>query len=92
MQCGHCDNCTRDPASVIERDVTVEAKRLLAVARTLFSKKVDVTPAQLAQAARGSGSGVSKNSLQLSPDDKVTLSLLVRTSTRILALVLSQLD
>jgi hypothetical protein len=81
MQCGHCDNCTRDPASVIERDVTIEAKRVLALAGALFSKKVDVTPAQLAEAARGSGSGVSKKSLQLAPGDKVSLSPLVRPSS-----------
>lgn len=92
MQCGHCDNCTRNPESVIERDVTIEAKRVLAVARALFSKKVDVTAAQLAQAARGSGSGVSKQSLQLAPGDKVTLSPLVGPSSRNLALALPQLD
>ena len=94
IQCGHCDNCTRDPASVIERDVTVEAKRVLTVARALFSGKVDVTPAQLAQAARGSGSGslVTKKALQLAPGDKVTLSPHVRPSSYNVALVLPQLD
>jgi len=94
MQCGHCDNCTRDPASVIERDVTIEAKRVLAVTRALFSVKFDVTPAQLAQAVRGSGSGsaATKKAYQLAPGDDVTLSPLVRPSSYNLALVLPQLD
>ena len=76
MQCGHCDNCTRDPASVIERDVTLEARHVLAVARALRSAGLKVTAAQLAQAARGSGT--LNKSLQLPSDDKVTLSPLVR--------------
>ena len=76
MECGHCDNCTRDPASVIERDVTLEAKRVLAVARALRSPGHKVTAAQLAQAARGSGT--LNKSLPPPPGDKVTLSLLVR--------------
>jgi superfamily II DNA helicase RecQ len=76
MPCGHCDNCIRDPESVIERDVTPEAKRVLAVTRALRSAGHNVTTAQLAQAARGSGT--LNRSLQLPGGDKVTLSPLVR--------------
>jgi len=71
-RCGHCDNCTRDPKSVIESDVTPEAKRILAVARSLFSKDIKVTAAQLAQAARGNGSHAKL--LQLNTGDTVKLS------------------
>jgi ATP-dependent DNA helicase Q1 len=74
--CGHCDNCTRDPTSIIQSDVTLDAKRVLAVARTLYSRKIKVTAAQLAQAARGTGE--KAKALHLSPADQVTLSLLVR--------------
>lgn len=70
--CGHCDNCTRDLASVIERDVTLDAKRMLAIARVLHSKKIKVTAAQLAQAARGLGPHVKP--LQLSTNDRTKLS------------------
>jgi len=75
-RCGHCDNCTRDPTSVIESDVTLEAKRVLAVARVLHSKKINVSAAQLAQAARGSGQHAKQ--LQLSPGDRLKLSSHVR--------------
>ncbi|KAI0253441.1 P-loop containing nucleoside triphosphate hydrolase protein [Lactifluus subvellereus] len=39
-QCGHCDNCTRDPTLVMQSDVTLDAKRVLAVARTLHSGRL----------------------------------------------------
>ncbi|KAH9983807.1 P-loop containing nucleoside triphosphate hydrolase protein [Russula compacta] len=75
-RCGHCDNCTRDPASVIQSDVTLEAKRVLAIVRVFHSRKINVTTAQLAQAARGFGQ--QAKILQLAPGDRVTLSLVVR--------------
>jgi ATP-dependent DNA helicase Q1 len=75
-RCGHCDNCTRDPTTVIESNVTLEAGRVLAIARLLSSRKIKVTAAQLAQAARGSGPHVKL--LQLNPGDRVTLSSHVR--------------
>lgn len=71
-RCGHCDNCTRDPTLVIESDVTLDAKRMLAVARDLHSKKIKVTAAQLAEAARGSGQHAKQ--LQLIPSDRKKLS------------------
>jgi hypothetical protein len=71
-RCGHCDNCTRDPTSVVESDVTLDAKRMLAVARALHSEKIKMTTAQLAEAARGSGPLAKR--LQLSPSDRTKLS------------------
>jgi hypothetical protein len=50
---------------------------VLAVARLLHSRKIKVTAAQLAQAARGSGQHAKQ--LQLSPDDRVKLSSHVRS-------------
>ncbi len=50
---------------------------MLATARLLFSRKIKVTAAQLAQAARGSGQHAKL--LQLSPDDRVKLSSHVRS-------------
>ncbi|KAN0134227.1 ATP-dependent DNA helicase [Lactarius tabidus] len=72
--CGHCDNCLRDPASVVEKDVTSEAKRVLAVAHALDARDTNFTVALLARTARGN-SKLAK-SLNLSRGDKVTLSLL----------------
>jgi len=71
-QCGHCDNCTRDPTSVIDNDVTLDAKRMLTIARDLYSRKINVTAAQLAEAARGVGRHAKL--LQLSPSDRTKLS------------------
>jgi superfamily II DNA helicase RecQ len=79
--CGHCDNCLRDPASVVEKDVTSEAKRVLAVAHALDARDTNFTVAMLARTARGN-SKLAK-SLNLSRRDKVTLSLLVRRSSRV---------
>lgn len=71
-RCGHCDNCTRDPTSVVETDVTLDAKRIISVARVLHSKKIKMTAAQLAEAVRGSGR--HSKLLQLSPGDRTKLS------------------
>lgn len=81
-RCGHCDNCTRDPTSVVESDVTLDAKRMLKVARDLHSKKIKVTAAQLAETARGSGQHAKL--LQLSPSDRTKLSTHVRNLTVLL--------
>ncbi|KAH9059765.1 P-loop containing nucleoside triphosphate hydrolase protein [Lactarius vividus] len=72
--CGHCDNCTRDPATVVQKDVTSEAKRVLTVARALASRNTNFTAARLAQTARGNDK--LAKSLNLTREDQVTLSLL----------------
>ncbi|KAF8270129.1 P-loop containing nucleoside triphosphate hydrolase protein [Lactarius quietus] len=70
--CGHCDNCLRDPASVVEKDVTAEAKSVLAVARALASKNTKATAVQLARTARGNGELAKL--LNITRGNKVTLS------------------
>jgi ATP-dependent DNA helicase Q1 len=77
--CGHCDNCLRDPATVVEKDVTSEAKRVLAVARALAARNTNFTAALLARTARGN-SDLAK-SLNLAQSDRVALSLIVRRSS-----------
>ncbi|KAH8978842.1 P-loop containing nucleoside triphosphate hydrolase protein [Lactarius akahatsu] len=72
--CGHCDNCTRDPATVVQKDVTSEAKRVLTVARALASRNTNFTAVQLARTARGNDK--LARSLNLTRGDQVTLSLL----------------
>ena len=74
--CGHCDNCLRDPATVVQRDVTSEAKHVLSIARALASRNTKVTAVQLARTARGNGDLAKQ--LNLARNDKVTLSTLVR--------------
>ncbi|KAI9444014.1 ATP-dependent DNA helicase, partial [Lactarius indigo] len=72
--CGHCDNCTRDPATVVQKDVTSEAKHVLAVAHALASRNTNFTAVQLARTARGNDKLFK--SLDLAHGDQVTLSLL----------------
>ena len=55
--CRHCDNCTRPPETVDERDVTVDAWRVLRVAEYVRRQKGRVTLNQLAELARGTGKG-----------------------------------
>ncbi|KAH9019603.1 P-loop containing nucleoside triphosphate hydrolase protein [Lactarius deliciosus] len=71
--CGHCDNCTRDPATVVQKDVTSEAKRVLTVAHALASRNTNFTAVQLARTARGNDK--LARSLNLTRGDQVTLSL-----------------
>ena len=79
--CGHCDNCLRDPATVVQKDVTSEAKHVLAIARALASRDTKITAFQLVRTARGNGDLAKK--LNLSRSDKVTLSPLVRRPFRL---------
>ncbi|KAI0316843.1 P-loop containing nucleoside triphosphate hydrolase protein [Amylostereum chailletii] len=69
--CGHCDNCTRDPTTVEDRDVTVDAWRLLKVAQT--GQKV--TANQLAECVRGAGNLAKKLNLLTLIDGKTELSI-----------------
>ena len=78
--CGHCDNCLRDPATVVQRDVTSEVKHVLSIARALASRNTKVTAVQLARTARGNGDLAKQ--LNLARNDKVTLSTLVRRPFR----------
>ena len=55
--CGICDNCTRDPASVTVRNVTVEAWKTLKVIEAVVRKGGRATLANLADLVRGLGGG-----------------------------------
>ncbi len=55
MTCGICDNCTRDPASLITKDVTIEAWRILKVLTEVQREGGRVTLANLADLVRGLG-------------------------------------
>jgi ATP-dependent DNA helicase Q1 len=57
MTCGICDNCLRDPASIITRDVTVESWRILKVVEEVQREGGRVTLANLADLVRGLGGG-----------------------------------
>jgi ATP-dependent DNA helicase Q1 len=58
MPCGHCDNCTRDPDSISEQDVTLEAWQILRVAAAVAREGGRVTVGMLCDLARGNGGGV----------------------------------
>ena len=55
--CGICDNCTRDPASLITKDVSLEAWRILKVLTQVQSEGGRVTLVTLAELVRGLGKG-----------------------------------
>ncbi|CAE6431582.1 unnamed protein product [Rhizoctonia solani] len=54
-RCGHCDNCTRPPESVANKDVTLDAWIILRVAQTIDSEGGRVTVGMLADLVRGVG-------------------------------------
>lgn len=58
--CGHCDNCTRDPSTVENKDVTLDAWRVLQKMKALDGSKVKATMNELVEAARGLGGAGSK--------------------------------
>ena len=55
--CRHCDNCTRAQETVDERDVTLDAWKILRVAEYVRAHRGRVTLNQLADLARGAGKG-----------------------------------
>ena len=52
-KCGHCDNCTRDPDSIEEKNVTLESWQILKVAQAIANNKGRATLAQLVTIACG---------------------------------------
>ncbi len=52
-RCGHCDNCTRAPETVVRKDVTLEAWQILKVAEYVQERKGTATLGQLSELARG---------------------------------------
>ena len=55
--CTTCDNCTRDPATYAEHDVTLPAWQILRVAEEIKDRGVSITIKKLAEIARGLGGG-----------------------------------
>jgi len=55
--CGICDNCVRDPASIITKDVTLESWKILTVLTEVVRSGGRVTLANLTGLARGLGGG-----------------------------------
>ncbi|KAG8777037.1 hypothetical protein FRC12_000578, partial [Ceratobasidium sp. 428] len=53
--CGHCDNCTRPPETVCNKDVTLDAWIILRVAQTVDNEGGRVTVGMLADLVRGVG-------------------------------------
>nr|XP_019047349.1 ATP-dependent DNA helicase [Kwoniella bestiolae CBS 10118]OCF26279.1 ATP-dependent DNA helicase [Kwoniella bestiolae CBS 10118] len=56
--CGICDNCLRDPASILTKDVTVETWKILKVAQYVQNEGGRVTLANLSDLVRGLGGGM----------------------------------
>ncbi|KAF5309315.1 hypothetical protein D9611_014398 [Ephemerocybe angulata] len=54
-RCGHCDNCLRDPESIIKRDVTLAAWQILRIVAEIGKVQGTLTLASLAKLARGKG-------------------------------------
>lgn len=51
--CGHCDNCTRDPASFEQRDVTLASWQILQITDAISRENGRVTLTQLVTMACG---------------------------------------
>ncbi|KAI0052062.1 ATP-dependent DNA helicase [Auriscalpium vulgare] len=71
-RCGHCDNCTRAPGAVEERDITVDAWRVLRISQALKRADENVTAQKLSDCARGVGAEVKKP--EMAAVGKVSLS------------------
>lgn len=57
VACGNCDNCRRDPASIISRTVTLDTWRILKVVKQVEQDGGRVTLANVADLARGLAGG-----------------------------------
>ncbi|KAJ1299658.1 hypothetical protein OPQ81_009110 [Rhizoctonia solani] len=81
--CGHCDNCTRPPESVVNKDVTLDAWIILRVVQTIDGEGGRVTIGMLADLVRGVGGkafqvpagGGGKGRRRKSQGEKVGLDL-----------------
>ena len=56
-RCAHCDNCTRSPESVEDKDVTLDAWKILKVAHVIGEEGGRTTLGMLADLVRGAGGG-----------------------------------
>ncbi|KAG8799909.1 hypothetical protein FRC16_004113 [Serendipita sp. 398] len=61
--CGHCDNCTRSPDELErDKDVTVEAWKILQIVRTIKDEGGKATLSMLSDLVRGAGGGSFESS------------------------------
>ncbi|KAF5326297.1 hypothetical protein D9611_000672 [Ephemerocybe angulata] len=77
-RCGHCDNCLRDPASIIKRDVTPAAWQILRIVAEIGKVQGTLTLASLAKLARGKGGSkvdVAKGKGRAKTEESVGLDL-----------------
>jgi ATP-dependent DNA helicase Q1 len=77
-RCGHCDNCTRPPEAIEQRDVTVQAWQLMKIVEAIAAEGGRVTLGMLADLARGAGGGafgVGDRNGKGKPKEKVGLDL-----------------
>lgn len=73
-RCGHCDNCTRPPEDIKQRDVTAEAWKLLKILESVNKDGGRLTIAGLSDVARGAhGGGFEAGGRRGSPKRKVCL-------------------
>lgn len=56
-RCGHCDNCTRPPGTMDQKDVTVEAWQILKIVAAVQRQGGRLTLNGLSDLARGAGGG-----------------------------------
>lgn len=56
-KCEHCDNCTRSPESIENKDVTLDAWKILKVAHIIGEEGGRTTLGMLADLVRGAGGG-----------------------------------
>ncbi|CED83625.1 atp-dependent dna helicase [Phaffia rhodozyma] len=62
--CGHCDNCTRDPETIIQQIVTEESWKICRVATSVHQAEGRVTVSKLADLVRGLGGGNFASAVQ----------------------------
>ncbi|KZV73855.1 ATP-dependent DNA helicase [Peniophora sp. CONT] len=60
--CGHCDNCTRAPDSIVSRNITEDGWRVMNIVAT-GQKQVKLTLADIAGALRGTGAKTKQHNL-----------------------------
>ncbi|KAF8324278.1 P-loop containing nucleoside triphosphate hydrolase protein [Cantharellus anzutake] len=56
-RCGHCDNCSRSPESIMTQDVTRECWKILKISDHIARERGRVTVGMLSDLVRGVGSG-----------------------------------
>ena len=56
-RCGHCDNCTRPPETIEQRNVTLQAWQIVKIAEQIARDGGRVTLGMLADLVRGAGGG-----------------------------------